>query len=88
MEIATMAVLSAGDRAIVEVLVNRDASVIQGVGITKPELRAAIDAIDDWVETNAGVFNTAVPQPARSALTARQKAALLMYVVEKRFGVL
>lgn len=83
-----MAVLSAGDRAIIEGLVNRDASVIQGISITKAELRAAIDAIDDWVDTNSGAFNTAVPQPARSALTTKQKAALLMYVVEKRFNVL
>jgi hypothetical protein len=55
------------------------------VSITKAELRAAIDAIDDWVHTNAAAFNTAIPQPARGALTAPQKARLLMLVVSKRF---
>jgi len=83
-----MAVLSAGDRAIVEGLVNRDASVIAGIGITKADLRAALDAIDDWIESNSTAFNTAIPQPARGALTSRQKAAALMYVAQKRFGVL
>lgn len=54
-------------------------------GITKAELRAAVDAVDDWVNTNAAAFNLAIPQPARGALTASQKAALLTYVVAKRY---
>lgn len=55
------------------------------VSITKTDLRAAVNAIDGWVNTNASAFNTAIPQPARSALSASQKARLLMLVVEKRF---
>lgn len=82
-----MAVLSASDRALVSAVVNRDAGVIQGISITKLELAAAINAIDDWVDANAASFNTAIPQPARGALSARQKAALLMYVVQQRFSV-
>lgn len=54
-------------------------------GITKAELRAAVDAVGDWVNTNASAFNLAIPQPARGALTASQKAALLTYVVAKRY---
>lgn len=53
--------------------------------VNKPDLRAAVDAIDDWVNANAASFNTAIPQPARGALTAKQKARLLMMVVKKRF---
>lgn len=55
--------------------------------VTKADLRAAIDAVDDWVDGNAAAFNAAIPQPARGVLTARQKAGLLLFVVTKRFGV-
>lgn len=57
----------------------------EAIGVTKPDLRAALDAIDQWISDNASSFNTAIPQPARSALTAPQKARLLMFVVRKRF---
>ena len=56
--------------------------------IVKADLRSAINAVDDWVEANQTAFNTAIPQPARGALSTRQKAALLMLVCERRFGVL
>ena len=59
---------------------------VEPIGITKTELRAAIDAIDDWVEANAAAFNAAIPQPARGALTAAQKAALLSAIARKRAG--
>lgn len=61
---------------------------IGGVALTKAQLRAAVDAIDDWVDANSTAFNSAIPQPARSVLTAKQKAALLMLVVQRRHGVL
>lgn len=54
-------------------------------GLTKPDLRAAIDAADAWINTNAAAFNSALPQPARGALTAAQKAKLLAAVALKRF---
>ena len=57
----------------------------QAVGpITKADLRAAVDALDDFLNTNAAAINQAIPQPARSALTVPQKARLLVYVVERR----
>jgi hypothetical protein len=49
------------------------------------DLRAAIDAADDWVIANAASFNTALPQPVRGILTAAQKALLLSYVVRRRW---
>jgi hypothetical protein len=82
-----MAQLTSGDRALVCADINRSGSVIQGFTILKADLRAAVDAIDTWVDDNSTAFNSAIPQPARGALTAKQKAALLMFVVEKRFNV-
>jgi hypothetical protein len=55
-------------------------------GITKADLRAAVDAIDTWCDDNQASFNTAIPQPARTALTAAQKGWLLGYVVRKRIA--
>lgn len=53
----------------------------------KQDIRAAVNAIDDWVETNMVSFNNALPGPARSDLTAKQKAKLLMLVINKRWEV-
>ena len=58
----------------------------QTVAITKPDLRAAVDALDTWLDTNASTINTAIPQPARGALTTAQKARLLMFVVRARYA--
>ena len=58
---------------------------LAGVGITKADLRAAINAADLWISDNSASFNTALPQPARGALTAPQKARLLSAVVLKRW---
>lgn len=55
------------------------------LGITKPELRAAINALDTWLNDNAAAANAALPQPARGALTVEQKAALLSYVIARRY---
>lgn len=56
--------------------------------LTKSELRAAVDATDDWIETNQGSFNTALPAAFASAATAKQKAELFMFVASRKFGVL
>lgn len=55
------------------------------VSIDKNDLRAALNAIDAWIDSNAASLNSAIPQPARSGLTASQKARLLVHVVRKRF---
>jgi hypothetical protein len=59
----------------------------QSLPLSKVDLRAAVNAIDDWVDANTAAYNAAVPQPARGALTTKQKAQLLLYVVKKRFEV-
>lgn len=82
-----MTVLDEANRVKCWATANRAGSLnIQGV--LKTELRAAIDGLDAWVDSNATAINTAIPQPARTALTAKQKAALLMYVIDSRFQVL
>jgi len=55
--------------------------------INKVDLRAAVNAIDVWVDSNTTAFNNAIPQPARGALTTKQKANLLLYVVRRRWEV-
>lgn len=56
------------------------------VGITKAQLRAAFDALDAFLDANAAAINAAIPQPARGALSAGQKARILAFVAMKRWG--
>lgn len=58
-----------------------------GISITKTELRAAFDAVDDWFEANMAAANSAIPLPARTSLATKQKALLLALVLRKRFDV-
>ena len=78
-----MAVLSEADRRDVWAGY-MSANTEEGL-ILKPDLRVAMDAIDAWVDANAASFNTAIPQPARGILSARQKARLLAMVIQRRF---
>jgi hypothetical protein len=57
----------------------------EACGITKADLRAAVDAADQWVSDNAASYNNAIPQPARGVLTSSQKARLIAVVITKRF---
>ncbi len=78
-----MAVMSENDRAATWVAYMREA----GVAITKADLRAAVNAIDDWFDTNASVLNAALPVAARNGLTTEQKARLLKAVITQRYLV-
>lgn len=84
-----MAVLSDPDRLAVWAEFQRVLENINGTasGVSKADLRAAVNAIDQWNEDNQSSFNLAIPQPARSALTAKQKAALQMAIVARRWLV-
>jgi hypothetical protein len=53
--------------------------------ITKAELRAAVDAIDGYIDANGTAMNQAIPQPARGALSAGQKALLFAWVALRRY---
>lgn len=81
-----MAVLSAADRLAVRDQWMRDNTIT--CSVTKADLLAAFAAADQWCEDNAASYNLAIPQPARNALTARQKAWILAAVVLKRFNVI
>lgn len=59
-----------------------------GAAVTKAQLRGAVDAVDDFLESNAAALNTAIPLPARTGMTAAQKAALVGYVALRRAGLL
>lgn len=54
--------------------------------LTKADLRAAIVAMDGWLDDNAAALNSAIPQPARGALTQAQKALIVAFIALKRAG--
>ena len=81
-----MAVLSDADRLELWAEYQRELSTVrEPLALTKADLRAAVNALDDFLNTNAGTINSAIPQPARSALTTAQKARLLMFVIRQRY---
>lgn len=55
--------------------------------LSKTDVRAAVDAIDDWVEDNMGAFNQALPEPARTELPTRLKVELLHYVMKIKWEI-
>lgn len=80
-----MAVLDESDRAALWAELMRSLSTLRvPVSITKQELRAVVNAADDWVDANAASYNAALPQPGRSALTAAAKRAVLVFVITAR----
>lgn len=84
-----MANLSLADRAVVSALFQSDESRDRSgfAALTKADLIAAVNGLDDYLETNKVAMNTAIPQPARGALTTKQKARLLVYVIQRRYQV-
>lgn len=81
-----MATLIEQDRADVWTQIMRLLSADRdSTGLSKADLRAAIDAADAWAEANKAEYNAALPLPARTTLTAAQKARLLALVILKRY---
>jgi hypothetical protein len=73
----------------------RNLGVVGGLGgVTKADVRAAIDATDAWIESSQGAsapstgFNSALPQPFRGAANTDQKTLLFCYVAMRRAGLL
>jgi hypothetical protein len=82
-----MAVLTDEERLQVRAAFNQlNNAERNAIGITKADLAAAVAAIDSFFDTNAAAINQAIPQPARAALTTRQKAILVTAVIRKRYG--
>ncbi len=63
-------------------------SGIAGWPVTKPELRAAVDATDDWIDANVAGFNAALPQPFRGSASVAHKTLLFAWVALRRAGLL
>ena len=81
-----MAVLADADRQDLQKEFCSDLSNSRTVfNLLKPDLRAAINAIDNWIVANQASFNAAIPQPARATLTVDQKTELFMRVMARRF---
>lgn len=59
-----------------------------GWSATKQELLAAVDATDDWIESNQASFNAALPQPFRGQASLAQKTLVFAYVAFRRAGLL
>lgn len=57
-----------------------------GSALSKADLRAAIDATDSWIDSNAASFNSALPAAAQSGLTAQEKTVLFCVVALRRAG--
>lgn len=55
-------------------------------GITKADLQAALNAVDDWVDAATPSFLAALPEPFKSASNATEKTMTLVYVLMKRVG--
>jgi hypothetical protein len=81
-----MAALSDTERARIAAQWMRDQ--IESCGFDKPALRAAVDATDLWIDTNAAVFNAALPLAFRTNASAAQKTLLFCYVAMRRAGKL
>jgi len=60
-------------------------NVEQWGAVTRQNLKAAVDALDQWLEDNKAGANQALPEPARSELTPAQKALLLTVAIERRY---
>lgn len=83
-----MAVLQTSDRQRIWRGVMRYWSgLLLPVGVNKSELQAAVNAADDWIETNAGLYNAALPLAFRTNATTAQKAFLLACVALARGNV-
>lgn len=50
--------------------------------MTKGDIRDTVDAIYNWIIANQASFNSAIPQPARTELTVKQKNYILQIILE------
>lgn len=81
-----MAAMTEPERLEIHARIMRDLASFGPWAITKVDLKAAIDAIDVWIDSNAASFNNALPAAAKSGLITAQKTLLLSYVLLKRVG--
>jgi hypothetical protein len=52
--------------------------------VTKPDLAAALAAMDDWLDASVASLNAAIPQPARAELGVAMKLEILAFILMRR----
>jgi hypothetical protein len=58
---------------------------VRSSGFTKTDLKAAVDALDNWLNLNQGTtVNNIFPTATRNGLTAEEKMKLLVAVADCR----
>jgi 5-methylthioribose kinase len=62
-------------------------SLWEKLDLNKNEIKAAVDATDQWLEDNDISYNNALPAAAKNNLNKKQKARLLMKVIRLRYEV-
>ena len=83
-----MANLSTDDRQRIWRGLMRRADLLGGVpGVRKTDLRDAIDAADNWIESNQASYNAALPTPFRTNATTAQKTLLFCAVALARVSI-
>lgn len=55
--------------------------------VLKSDLQAAVNATDDWIDTNAASYNSALPVAFRTNASQTQKTLLFCAVALMRVGV-
>ena len=83
-----MAALSAADRQRISTGLQRATSVFGGVNnVLKADLLAAVNATDNWIDTNQAAFNSALPATFRNNASTTQKTILFCAVALARVSL-
>ena len=59
-------------------------ALFEGTNYSGPELRAAVDSTDTWIDANETGYNTALPEPFKSNATQAQKTLMFNVVAAMR----
>lgn len=84
-----MAALTAQQRAdtTLELIRNEIVAANLMATLTTVELRDLVNAMDDYLEANAVLINSAIPLPLRTNASAKMKALAMGYAALKRAKV-
>ncbi len=83
-----MAELSSENRAVLVAKSARENSQLrENYQLTKSQHRALYDAVDTWINDNAASYNNALPEPAKTTMTAKQKARVFVAVITRRWEI-
>lgn len=83
-----MAALSNAERRVLWASFMEELSIgREALPLTKPELRAVVNAIDGWLDANAGSLNSAIVAAGGGALAVKQRVRLAVYVLRSRYNV-